>query len=219
MCENVLILGRGIGQVMFQNNALSGLLMLIGIACNSWQLAILAIAGTIVSTLTASLLKYNKRDIRDGLYGFNGTLVGIAIGVFMEINILSILLLIAGSALSTWIAWCFRRQRLLPGFTAPFILVVWFLLIGCHYLYPAVLLHSAVENPEYSADFFSCIQFELGTGDVSRKYLHRMVLSGWNFDNFSSECHLCGDWCSITVVYGFMSICGCHSVECRTSRL
>ena len=81
MCENVLILGRGIGQVMFQNNALSGLLMLIGIACNSWQLAILAIAGTIVSTLTASLLKYNKRDIRDGLYGFNGTLVGIAIGV------------------------------------------------------------------------------------------------------------------------------------------
>ena len=93
MCENVLILGRGIGQVMFQNNALSGLLMLIGIACNSWQLAILAIAGTIVSTLTASLLKYNKRDIRDGLYGFNGTLVGIAIGVFMEINILSILLL------------------------------------------------------------------------------------------------------------------------------
>ena len=176
MCENVLILGRGIGQVMFQNNALSGLLMLIGIACNSWQLAILAIAGTIVSTLTAYLLKYNKRDIRDGLYGFNGTLVGIAIGVFMEINILSILLLIAGSALSTWIAWCFRRQRLLPGFTAPFILVVWFLLIGCHYLYPAVLLHSAVENPESSADFFRA--FSLNLGQVM---FQGNIFTGWFF--------------------------------------
>lgn len=32
MYKNILILGRGIGQVMFQNNALSGGLMLLGIA-------------------------------------------------------------------------------------------------------------------------------------------------------------------------------------------
>lgn len=38
MYKNILILGRGIGQVMFQNNALSGGLMLLGIAFNSWQL-------------------------------------------------------------------------------------------------------------------------------------------------------------------------------------
>ena len=37
--EVLLIIGRGIGQVMFQNNAFSGLLMLIGIACNSLLLA------------------------------------------------------------------------------------------------------------------------------------------------------------------------------------
>lgn len=29
--DSLLVLGRGIGQVMFQNNALSGLLMLVGI--------------------------------------------------------------------------------------------------------------------------------------------------------------------------------------------
>ena len=46
----LLILGRGIGQVMFQNNALSGLLMLVGILLNSWQMALLAIAGNVVST-------------------------------------------------------------------------------------------------------------------------------------------------------------------------
>lgn len=102
MYKNILILGRGIGQVMFQNNALSGGLMLLGIAFNSWQLAVLSVLGTVVSTLTASLSGYDKEDIRNGLYGFNGTLVGIAIGVFMEINVTSILLLISGSAFSTW---------------------------------------------------------------------------------------------------------------------
>jgi urea transporter len=61
------------------------------------KLAVLSVLGTVVSTLTASLSGYDKEDIRNGLYGFNGTLVGIAIGVFMEINVTSILLLISGS--------------------------------------------------------------------------------------------------------------------------
>ena len=43
--NSLLIFGRGIGQVMFQNNALSGLLMLIGILLNSWEMGILACPG------------------------------------------------------------------------------------------------------------------------------------------------------------------------------
>ena len=89
MKEAFLILGRGVGQVMFQNNALSGLLMLAGILLNSWQMALLAIAGNVVSTLTACLSGYSREDIRNGLYGFNGTLVGIAIGVFMPVSVAS----------------------------------------------------------------------------------------------------------------------------------
>lgn len=140
MKEGLFIIARGIGQVMFQNNALSGLLMLAGIACNSWILALLALAGNIVSTLTACLCKYSREDIRNGLYGFNGTLVGIAIGVFMEINISSMFLLLFGSALSTWITRLFNRQKTVPGFTAPFIITVWILLLGNLYLFPTLLL-------------------------------------------------------------------------------
>lgn len=162
MRENISIIGRGIGQVMFQNNALSGIIMLIGIICNSWQLAILAVAGTVVGTIAASLLNYDKEDIRAGLYGFNGTLVGIAIGVFMEINIVSIALLVIGAAISSWVAHCFRRQSLLPGFTAPFILVVWLLLITCHYLYPAILLPSLSENPDNASHFFQSFSLNIG---------------------------------------------------------
>lgn len=53
MGKFLLILGRGVGQVMFQNNALSGGLMLVGVLLNSWQMALLAVAGNIVGTLTA----------------------------------------------------------------------------------------------------------------------------------------------------------------------
>ena len=162
MYKNILILGRGIGQVMFQNNALSGGLMLLGIAFNSWQLAVLSVLGTVVSTLTASLSGYDKEDIRNGLYGFNGTLVGIAIGVFMEINVTSILLLISGSAFSTWVARCFRYQNRVSGLTAPFIFVVWLLLVGCHYLYPSLLLSSSLEKPELTMDIFRSFCLNIG---------------------------------------------------------
>ena len=103
MGKFLLILGRGVGQVMFQNNALSGGLMLVGVLLNSWQMALLAVAGNIVGTLTAYLFGYSREDIENGLYGFNGTLVGIAIGVFMSITLPSLLLLIVVSCLSTWI--------------------------------------------------------------------------------------------------------------------
>ena len=53
MREGLFVISRGIGQVMFQNNAFSGILMLSGILYSSWQLALLAIIGNIISTATA----------------------------------------------------------------------------------------------------------------------------------------------------------------------
>lgn len=112
--NSLLILGRGIGQVMFQNNALSGLLMLIGIFLNSWQMGILALSGNIISTLTAHFSGYGRDDIKNGLYGFNGTLVGIAVGVFMELSLGSLLLMVVAACISTWIARLLNLQRSLP---------------------------------------------------------------------------------------------------------
>ena len=101
--KSLLILGRGIGQVMFQNNALSGLLMLIGIFLNSWQMGLLAVSGNIISTLTARISGYDCDDIKNGLYGFNGTLVGIAVGVFMLLTVSSLMLMAIASCASTYI--------------------------------------------------------------------------------------------------------------------
>lgn len=177
MREGLFIISRGIGQVMFQNNALSGALMLVGILCGSWQMALLAVAGNLVGNLTACLCKYSREDIRNGLYGFNGTLVGIAIGVFMPINLLSIALLIAGSALSTWIARLFGYWGKLPGYTAPFILSVWILLAGCTYGYPSLLSASAPAVAEQSPDLVRA--FCLNIGQVM--FQGNTILSGLFF--------------------------------------
>lgn len=176
MREGLFIIGRGVGQVMFQNNAVSGLLMLVGIACNSWLLALFALSGNFVGTLTAFFSGYSKEDIEDGLYGFNGTLVGIAVGIFMETGIASLLLLVAGSVLSTWIARVFGYQKLLPGFTAPFILTVWLLLALCRWWFPSLLLPS-VMSEETTPDLFQA--FSLNIGQVM--FQGGTVLSGLFF--------------------------------------
>lgn len=128
-CQEIKTLLLGFSQVFLLQSALSGALILAGLFCNSWQLALLALLGCLVSRAVASLWRDTKSEIADGLYGFNGTLVGIAIGVYWEISWLSLLLLLIGAALSTWLARAFRRHAQLPGLTAPFIIAVWALLL------------------------------------------------------------------------------------------
>ena len=174
----LLILGRRIGQVMFQNNALSGLFMLIGIFLNSWQMGILAVCGNMISTLTAYFSGYKHNDIKNGLYGFNGTLVGIAVGVFLQLSVGSLIMLIIASALSTWIAYFFSQQRLLPGFTAPFILAIWGMLGVCSWFIPDLLLVSdTVIDITQNINYFRA--FCLGIGQVM--FQENTVLTGLFF--------------------------------------
>src|SRR5436853_6799991 len=87
--ENVAVgfvdtLLRGTGQVMFQNNPITGLLFLIGIFFNSYQLGIAGIIGLLASTIAAMLLGADRNLIRAGLFGYNGILTGIGLVVFLQ---------------------------------------------------------------------------------------------------------------------------------------
>ncbi len=176
MYNLLLIIGRGIGQVMFQNNALSGLFMLIGIFLNSWQMGLLALLGNVMSNTAAYFSGYKQDDIKNGLYGFNGTLVGIAVGAFLQLSVESFILLVIASAGSTWIAGLFSRQRFLPGFTAPFILAVWGILGICLLFMPyLMLMPDAVIDDTYH--YFQA--FCLGIGQVM--FQGRTVLAGLCF--------------------------------------
>ncbi len=122
------ILLRGIGQVMLQDNTITGLLFLIGIFYNSWVMGLGALIGVFTSTITAFILNYKKKDIYDGLYGYNGTLVGVALLFFFEVNILLICLVILGSFLSS-IIMNFMHERKLAPYTFPFVLSTWLSII------------------------------------------------------------------------------------------
>ncbi len=135
---------RGVGQVMFQNNALTGLLFLIGIFYNSLLMGIGAILGNVISTITAYLFKYSRDDIENGLYGYNGTLTGIAIYFYFGFSFISTIGIIFGAFIST-IVMCEMKKRIGP-LTASFVVSTWLviLLIKLFNLIP--LLSSSLEK-------------------------------------------------------------------------
>lgn len=155
----VLTILRGVGQVMFQNNALTGLLFLIGIFLNSWILGIGAILGTIISTNSASILKYDKGDIDNGLYGFNGTLVGIAVWFFFPISIYTIIFLIIGSYLSTIIMNVMKKR--ISAFTAPFVISTWLVILIISLLNLAPAISSTLAESS-SLNLFSALTKGVG---------------------------------------------------------
>jgi urea transporter len=131
---------RGIGQVMFQNNIYSGILFLGGIFYNSWLLGLAALFGTIISTGSAQILRYPKEDIQNGLYGFNGTLTGIAVLCFFELNLTTVLALIAGAVLSTLMMRLLKK--IIPPFTAPFVMATWVVIYSLLFVFNLPLLSS-----------------------------------------------------------------------------
>ncbi|XP_008824139.2 urea transporter 1 isoform X2 [Nannospalax galili] len=75
---------RGISQVVFVNNPISGILILVGLLVQNPWWALTGCVGTVVSTLTALLLSQERSAIAAGLQGYNATLVGILMAVFSD---------------------------------------------------------------------------------------------------------------------------------------
>ncbi|OHC00257.1 MAG: hypothetical protein A3G70_01130 [Planctomycetes bacterium RIFCSPLOWO2_12_FULL_39_13] len=118
------IVFRGISQIFLLNNVITGILFLAGAFYNSWIIGIGTIIGVLTGTFTALLLKYKKDDINQGLYGYNGALVGLATVYFFGFNMLSVIALFFGAVLSS-IIMHFMIKRKFPPFTAPFIISTW----------------------------------------------------------------------------------------------
>ncbi|KFQ40371.1 Urea transporter 2, partial [Mesitornis unicolor] len=73
---------RGISQVMFVNNPLSGLMVVGGFLVQNPWWTLTGCLGTVVSTLTALILGQDRSAIAAGLYGYNGVLVGLLMAIF-----------------------------------------------------------------------------------------------------------------------------------------
>ena len=118
------IVFRGISQIFLLNNVITGILFLAGAFYNSWIIGIGTIIGVLTGTFTALLLKYKKDDINQGLYGYNGALVGLATVYFFGFSMPSVIALFFGAVLSS-IIMNFMTKWKVPPFTAPFIISTW----------------------------------------------------------------------------------------------
>ena len=73
---------RGIGQVIFLNDPKSGAYILGGLALGDPYLASLAAIGTVSAHMTAQTIHLDRTALDNGLWSYNGCLVGCAMAVF-----------------------------------------------------------------------------------------------------------------------------------------
>lgn len=121
----LLIVLRGIGQVFFQENAISGLLFLIGIALSAPLMAIGALVGSAIGSGVAWVLKWDRGELEGGIFGFNATLVGIASFFFFQPGLVTIGLMVAGCVVATLLTRFMRVALPFPTYTTPFIVTTW----------------------------------------------------------------------------------------------
>jgi urea transporter len=129
---------RGVGQVMFQDNMWTGILFLAGIFWGAYAEGFPLVAwgglvGVLVSTLTGYILRLPDQNGAQGLWGFNGVLVGCAFPTFLGNTVWMWLGMILCSALSTiarsGMDNVFSRWKV-SSFTFPFVFCTWIFLLS-----------------------------------------------------------------------------------------
>ncbi|WHZ22510.1 MAG: Eukaryotic-type low-affinity urea transporter [Nitrospira sp.] len=130
---------RGIGQVVFQNNPLSGAIILAALYYNSGIYGTVCLIGALTGTLTALWLKADRTMVENGLFGFNGALIGLALVAYTSQNFAHgdapngylWLYIVVGAAFTSILVPTFGAllgPHKVSGLTMPFVLSGWFFL-------------------------------------------------------------------------------------------
>eukprot|EP00043_Microstomoeca_roanoka_P016932 m.175459 g.175459 ORF g.175459 m.175459 type:complete len:370 (+) comp16547_c3_seq2:627-1736(+) len=159
---------NGLSQVVFQQNAILGVFIVIASFINSPYQTSAGLLGLLVSTATARLLGFDRNDVLHGIYGYNGYLAGSGIALF-QIKLLSswhfaivvgIVPLAAVSTVltkvlaATFTNWS-ETKRPIGAFTLPFHVVVWIWLlqayVSAYFPNDASLLQPALQHTSTNA--------------------------------------------------------------------
>lgn len=131
---------RGVGQVMFQDNPLSGLLFFVGVGWGSFaagmpQVAIGGMVAIVAATLTAQWLRADAAELGAGLFGYNAYLVGLALGTFVTVSPIWWAYVALGGVVSVpatlGTARVFKTWGV-AALTAPFVLTAWLFLLATY---------------------------------------------------------------------------------------
>ena len=123
--EIIPAMSRGIGQVMFQENIFTGIILLIGILVCSRISALYAFLGTGIGVVVAFVCSFPLSMITAGLFGFNGVLCGIALSGKKWHHVI---LAIASIVVSVFIMFGMSRLGIIT-LTAPFVMSTWLILL------------------------------------------------------------------------------------------
>ena len=139
----VKLLLRGAGQVMFQCNAWTGLFFIAGVFWGAYEAHTPAVAwgallGLVVSTAGGYILRLPDEDGLQGLWGFNGILVGCAFPTFLGNSVWMWLSLALCAALTVLVRE--GMNNLMKGwkvnsFTFPFVASTWLFLLAARAMY------------------------------------------------------------------------------------
>lgn len=191
---------RGAGQVMFQQSAWTGLLFFVGIFWGSYaagmpQVAWGAVVGTLASTLAGYFLAQKPVDGEDGLWGFNGILVGCAFPTFLSNTPMMWVALIFCSMLTTWVRQGFNNVMApwkVNSLTFPFVFLTWLFLFAARYF--SAMAPDALSAPELTEAFD-------GTLDTSFLSLVQYWLKG------VSQVFLIDNWVTGLLFLAGLAIC------------
>jgi urea transporter len=126
---------RGVGQVSFCCNAVTGFIFLLALFIGGVTAGAAATVGVISSTVAAYFLGFSEDDIDAGLYGFNGTLVGPCLFLFLEHSPQLWLYVVLASILSSVVLAALMRilaPYKIPASTSPFVLTCWMFLAAVY---------------------------------------------------------------------------------------
>ena len=127
---------RGVGQVCFMNNPVTGLAILVAMTIAEPWLGFAGVLGLVTSNLAAILIGMDRGAIRAGLFGFNGVLVGAGLSLFLQPDwdVLVMVWIVVGASFSTVLhgalAAVFIGAWKVPPFTFAFNFITLIFLIG-----------------------------------------------------------------------------------------
>ena len=154
----VRVVLRSLGQVFFQENALTGALFALGIAASSPLMALGAIVGSAIGSATAWVLKFDGSVLKAGIYGINPAVVGIATLFFFQPGVLSIGLLVFGCVVAALLTEVMRRLVPFPTYATPFLLTFW----PIYFLGPALGAARVDLGEPVTAGFVRAVAYGIG---------------------------------------------------------
>ncbi|PIC80796.1 urea transporter [Sporosarcina sp. P18a] len=127
---------KGISQIIYLENVITGLLILLAITVSSFSLGIIALLSAMIGTLVAKVGGADKILVSKGLMSYNSVLSGLVLQTFLTGPYAWIVALVGAAitAVITATLMYFLGNFDIPILTLPFILFTWFVLLSSYKL-------------------------------------------------------------------------------------